>query len=221
MDTKLLAGLFLLAGAAIAAQSYASQTQSQTPAPVPTPNNPFPWLTNSTNSAAASDSSGVTQPNPTIDFGYSLNDLLGVFGMSTWKTNEYPKYANAIRDAENKWGIPQDLLARLLYQESRYRADVIDGEKRSPVGAIGIAQFMPATAADYGLTDRTDPYASIDAAGHYLHDLYRMFNDWKSALMAYNWGPGNVLKYNRGEAVTVPIETSQYVAQITADVPVA
>jgi len=138
-----------------------------------------------------------------------------------WKTNEYPQYASAISDAENRWGIPTDLLARLLYQESRYRADVISGVNRSPVGAVGIAQFMPDTATQYGLTDRTDPFASIEAAAHYLHDLYNMFNDWRSALMAYNWGPGNVAKYNRGQDVTVPIETSQYVAQITADVPVA
>lgn len=156
--------------------------------------------------------------------------------MSYWKTNEYQKYAAAIADAENRYGILTDLLARLLYQESRFRADIIAGAKRSPVGALGIAQFMPDTGEDYGLVQfnaargvqgrkilsdlRTDPFASIDAAGRYLHALYSMFGDWSSALMAYNWGPGNVLKYNRGERLSLPLETSTYVAQITADVPV-
>lgn len=140
--------------------------------------------------------------------------------MANWKVNEYPKYAVAIREAEDRYGLPRDLLGRTLYQESRFRADVISGEKRSDVGAIGIGQFMPATAADYNLNPR-DPFASIDAAARYLRDLYRMFGNWRSALMAYNWGPGNVQKYNRGEKVTVPMETSTYVAQITADVPVA
>jgi soluble lytic murein transglycosylase-like protein len=163
--------------------------------------------------------------------GESIFDsFTGEMGMN-YKVNEYPKYAAAIADAETRYGIPTDLLARLLYQESRYRTDIITGEKRSPVGAMGIAQFMPRTGEEYGLVDysgstiiadrRTDPFASIDAAGRYLRMLYRMFNNWQSALMAYNWGPGNVAKYNRGEAITVPLETSQYVAQITADVYVA
>jgi soluble lytic murein transglycosylase-like protein len=143
-----------------------------------------------------------------------------------WKVNEYPKYATAIREAEKRWNIPQDLYARQLYQESRFRADTISGAKRSPMGAVGIAQFEPPAAKDYGLIAngqdlRTDPFASIEAGAHYMHDLYGMFGNWESALMAYNWGPGNVLKYNRGEHVTVPIETSTYVAQITADVPLA
>lgn len=165
-----------------------------------------------------------------------VNDFYGVEPMN-FKVNEYPKYASAIAAAESRYNIPTDLLARVLYQESRFRPDIISGEKRSPVGALGIAQFMPLTGEEYGLVDfdlppktpgrkiiadrRYDPFASIDAAGRYLRVLYRMFGEWRSALMAYNWGPGNVAKYNRGEAITVPIETSQYVAQITADVQVA
>ena len=179
-----------------------------------------------TQSQASVDESGGTDSGngdnsapPQIDTGFSLHDLPLIGGLVTYKTNEYPKYASAITDAENRWNLPTDLLARLLYQESHYRADIIAGEKRSPVGAMGIAQFMPDTAAQYGLTDRTDPFASIEAAAHYLHDLFNMFNDWRSAVMAYNWGPGNVAKYNRGEKTTVPIETSDYVAQIAADVP--
>jgi soluble lytic murein transglycosylase-like protein len=145
-----------------------------------------------------------------------------------YKVNEYPKYAVAIREAEKRYDIPTDLLARLLYQESRYRPEVIDGSKRSPVGAIGIAQFMPAAASDMGLMGagydhRTNPFKSIDAAAKYLRAMYRMFNDWRHALMAYNWGPGNVQKHLRGDPskLNIPMETSTYVAQITADVPVA
>jgi hypothetical protein len=176
--------------------------------------------------------------NEAVYYGPDESKGAGLFpfdtmGMQTmnYKINEYPKYAAAIAEAEARYGIPSDLLARLLYQESRYRADIITGDKRSPVGATGIAQFMPRTGEEYGLVTysgnqitfdrRLDPFASIDAAGRYMRALYRMFNDWKSAIMAYNWGPGNVAKFNRGDAVTVPLETSTYVAQITADVPVA
>lgn len=139
-----------------------------------------------------------------------------------FKVNEYPKYATAIREAEQRWNIPPDQLAKQLFVESGYRADVIAGTKRSPVGAIGIGQFMPDAAKDYGLiladgTDmRTNPFASIEAAAHYMHDLYAQFGDWRSALMAYNWGPGNVAKYNQNQDVTVPLETSQYVQKILA-----
>lgn len=151
--------------------------------------------------------------------------------MSDWKVNanrnEYPKYASAIADAEARWSLPHDLEARVLYQESHYRADIISGAKRSPVGAIGIGQWMPDSARDYGLitadgTDlRTDPLASIEATAHYLHDLHDMFGNWRDALMAYNWGPGRVAAYNRGQISDVPLETSTYVAQITADIQVA
>lgn len=164
-------------------------------------------------------------PFEVAPFSFDIPTTTGAT-VTNWKVNEYPKYASFIAETERRYGIPSDLLARQLYQESRYRVDVITGLKRSPVGAMGIAQFMPDTGRDYGLVgdgfdNRTDPYASIDAAGRYMRDLYRMFGNWQSALMAYNWGPGNVQKHLRGERPSVPIETSTYVAQITADVPVA
>ncbi len=177
--------------------------------------------------ASVSETAGDDGTQPQIDTGFSLHDLPLIGDLVSYKRGEYPKYASAIADAETRWDLPTDLVARVLYQESHYRADIINGEKRSPVGAIGIGQFMPDTAKQYGLirldgTDlRTDPFASIEATAHYLHDLYRMFGEWRSAVMAYNWGPGNVAKYNRGEKTTVPIETSTYVAQIEADVPTA
>lgn len=176
-----------------------------------------------------------SESNPGINFGI-LSDIGST--MTGWKTGEYPKYASAIRDAESRYGIPSDGLARLLYQESRYRADVIAGYKRSPVGALGIGQFMPGTARDMGLqlvpstyngteTQTYDPFASIDAAGRYLKKLHGMFNDWDAALIAYNWGPGNVQKWLRGDkylshglevSYNPPEESRKYVQQITADV---
>ena len=68
---------------------------------------------------------------------------------ASWKINDYDLYANAISNAEQANGIPTNLLARQLFQESRFRADVINGTKRSSAGAIGIAQFMPSTWAHY------------------------------------------------------------------------
>lgn len=124
------------------------------------------------------------------------------------------KYAAAIAAAEDRNGIPRDLLARLLYQESRYREDIITGKVRSPVGALGIAQFMPATAREMGI-DPLNPAQAIDGAGRYLARLHRSLGGWALALAAYNWGIGNVQRRGLDAA---PLETRNYFAQILADV---
>lgn len=127
------------------------------------------------------------------------------------------QYAEAIRAAEQSNGIPDSLLARLLHQESRYRQDIISGQTRSPVGAVGIAQFMPATAAEWKVNP-TDPYSSIDGAGRYLRWLYDRLGSWDKALAGYNWGIGNVQRQGLDKA---PAETRAYVTEILSDVDVA
>lgn len=126
-------------------------------------------------------------------------------------------YLDAIDQASLAWGIPSGLLARLLYQESRFRPDIISGATRSPAGALGIAQFMPGTAADLGI-DPLDPWQAIDGAARYLAGLYRQLGSWPEALAAYNWGVGNVSRRGLEQA---PSETRNYIAQILSDVPVA
>lgn len=127
------------------------------------------------------------------------------------------RFIDAIRQAEDANGIPRDILARLLFQECHWREDIISGRTRSAAGAIGIAQFMPDTAADEGV-DPLDPYASIAAAGRYLAKLFRKFGRWAEALAAYNWGQGNV---SRKGLVNAPAETRNYYSQILADVNAA
>lgn len=146
-----------------------------------------------------------------------VQDIVDI-GVNMWAQANVPaQYQQIIADTEQANGIPSGLLARLLYQESRFRPDIISGATRSPVGATGIAQFMPATAAQWGI-DPNDPRQAIPAAGQYLLSLYRQFGSWSLALAAYNWGPGNVAR--KGIAAA-PAETRNYVAQITSDVPVA
>lgn len=69
----------------------------------------------------------------------------------------------------------------------------------SPVGAVGLMQFMPATWAEWGKGDPTDPEASIDAGCRYMSHLYGCYGEipdpderYRFALAAYNWGRGNV-----------------------------
>lgn len=127
------------------------------------------------------------------------------------------KYAGAIAQAESANGLPENLLARLLWQECRYREDIITGRVKSAAGALGIAQFMPATAAEMGVNP-LDPFAAIDAAALYLARLYRRFAAWDLALAAYNWGQGNVARKGLDAA---PSETVRYYSEILSDVEVA
>lgn len=70
----------------------------------------------------------------------------------------------------------------------------------SPMGAVGLWQFMPSTGKSYGLEvnslvdERRDPVRATQAACRYLKDLYGIYNDWSLAIAAYNCGPGNVNK---------------------------
>jgi hypothetical protein len=93
-------------------------------------------------------------------------------------------YAATIARAAMRWNVSGALLAAQLRQESNFNP-----RARSGAGALGIAQFMPATAAAYGLRDPFDPVAAIDAQAHLMHDLLRQFAAVPLALAAYNAGP--------------------------------
>ncbi|MDE6859652.1 MAG: transglycosylase SLT domain-containing protein [Duncaniella sp.] len=70
----------------------------------------------------------------------------------------------------------------------------------SRAGAVGLWQFMPATAQGLGMEvnslvdERRDPRMSSRNAARYLKQLYGIYNDWSLAIAAYNCGPGNVNK---------------------------
>ena len=88
-----------------------------------------------------------------------------------------------------------------------------DPNAGSSAGAQGIAQFIPSTAAAYGLDDPFDPVAAIDAQGHLMSDLLEQFGSPALALAAYNAGPGAVSPCN---CIPDYPETQAYVAKILA-----
>ncbi len=102
-------------------------------------------------------------------------------------------------------------------------------QARSPVGAAGLFQFMPATARNLGLSlspqdERLNPDKSGRAAGKYLRYLYNRFGDWRLALAAYNAGETRVnnllVQYKTRNFYTIspklPAETQLYVPKIEA-----
>lgn len=125
-----------------------------------------------------------------------------------WPSGSAP-YRETIMEAATTYGVPASILAWLLWKESRYNPAIIDGTKRSRAGAMGIAQFMPATARDELGSEGAalDPYTAIPGAARYLAKLYRKAGNWTGALAAYNWGIGNVQR--RGIAAA-PAETVDY-----------
>jgi len=104
-----------------------------------------------------------------------------------------------------------------------------DPRARSPAGAAGLFQLMPATAKRFGLRcwpldQRLTPEKSAGATAKYLRYLHGHFNDWRLALAAYNAGQGAVdrLLQERKAATFdaiaphLPAETQMYVPRIEA-----
>ena len=117
-----------------------------------------------------------------------------------------PRFAHAISRAAQRWNVGAALLAAQLYAESNFNPNA-----RSPAGAQGIAQFMPGTAAAYGLENPFDPGAAINAQAHLMHDLLRRFGAVPLALAAYNAGPAPVARCG---CIPPYPETRGYVARI-------
>lgn len=106
--------------------------------------------------------------------------------------------------------LPVKFFVRLLWRESRFRPDA-----RSPVGALGIAQFMPRVAVWRGLADPFDPIASVQESAEFLRDLRKQFGgNLGLAAAAYNGGSGRVERWLKGRG-GLPRETREYVRNIT------
>ena len=99
--------------------------------------------------------------------------------------------APAVPGSDSALGGALERLARVARRSADGRVGFNPGAV-SPAGALGIAQFMPATARSYGLRDPFDPVAAIDAQAHLMSDLLRLFHSVPLALAAYNAGSGAV-----------------------------
>ena len=120
-------------------------------------------------------------------------------------------------------GVPPELVWQAEAESS------FNPAARSPVGAAGLYQFMPATAQEFGLRlspadERLDALKNARAAARYLKQLHARFGDWSLALAAYNCGQGRVSKSLRASGGRtfddihdqLPAETRMYVPKIAA-----
>ena len=140
--------------------------------------------------------------------------------------NRGVQYKQMVQDLFVDRGLPPDLYY-LGILESGYVNKAV-----SRAGAVGVWQFMAATAREYGLKinnyvdERRDPRRATVAASLYLKELYRQKKSWYLALASYNAGPGRVRRAMRRGASKnywqlthrrlLPYDTREYIPQFLA-----
>lgn len=141
------------------------------------------------------------------------------------------RFAPMIKEHLREAGLPQDLLW-LPMIESGFQLNAYSQAK-----AVGIWQFMPATARGYGLTvndyidERRDPTKATQAAVAFLADLYADFGDWHLAVAGYNAGGGRIRRaikqyetedfWEIAEENHLSMETRRYVPKLIAAIIIA
>ncbi len=116
---------------------------------------------------------------------------------------------NTLTAAAQAHNLPAPFFIRLIWQESKFKADAV-----SPVGAQGVAQFMPKVASAMGLENPFDPIEALPVSAQLLRTLRDQFGNLGLAAAAYNAGPKRVIDWltKRGQ---LPKETRDYVLSIT------
>ena len=142
-----------------------------------------------------------------------------IHSYSNWGASEasvlpsYSRNKNAfdqlIRQAAQHHGVSEGLVKAIMHTESGFNIHA-----RSPVGAQGLMQLMPATARRFNVSNAYDPQQNIFGGVKYLSWLLKRFNgDTRLAIAAYNAGEGNVDKYG---GIPPFRETQDYVRRVTS-----
>ncbi len=129
---------------------------------------------------------------------------------SKWGPQSYTgkyrgEFLTMAKAAARKHGVPEELFARLVQQESGWNPTA-----KSHKGALGLAQLMPGTA-ELLKVDPMDPQENLEGGARYLAEQYRKFGSWRLALAAYNAGPEAVQRHG---GVPPYKETQNYVKVI-------
>jgi hypothetical protein len=164
------------------------------------------------------DAAGRTEPGPDASPPASEagqnNPEMPVAGQRTAATSYQDSICLMIESAARDHGLPVDFFARVIWRESRFKADAVGPVTRNGERAQGIAQFMPVTAAERRLLDPLDPVQALPKSAEFLQQLRAQFGNLGLAAAAYNAGPRRVREWLDGIG-PMPQETRNYVLAIT------
>ena len=125
-----------------------------------------------------------------------------------------PQAWDMTKEAALRYGLEPEMLAAVVWTESRYCEDALGPKTRFGVSAVGLGQLMPDTARELGV-DPTDPKQNLDGAARYLTQQWRTFGRWDLALAAYNAGSNRLIEsFDTGKSL--PQETQDYVPAVLA-----
>lgn len=154
--------------------------------------------------AAQNPLSGAIGPNGSLEGEVKP---LGLDGFQLKPDFDVEKLRAMANQAAQRNNVPPKLFEALVEQESRF-----DPLAKSRVGATGLTQLMPGTAAELGVTDPLDPEQNLNGGAKYLSQMLSQFKgNERLALAAYNAGPGAVRKFGD---VPPYRETQNYVEKI-------
>ena len=123
---------------------------------------------------------------------------------SSGSRNAYDSY---IRASAERHGVDPALMKAMMHTESAFNPNA-----RSPVGAQGLMQLMPATARRFNVSNPWNPADNIEGSAKYIAWLMRRFNNnIEHAIAGYNAGEGNVDKYG---GIPPFKETRNYVQKV-------
>ncbi len=162
-------------------------------------------LAQATQNSAPPNSTG-SNPEKNFNSPFSQNESLPTDQLAPQMTEYMPH----IKQAAARHHLPPELIAGVIYQESRGNPNAV-----SSCGAQGLMQLMPATAAKLGVTNSFDPAQNIEGGAKYLREMLDRFGGRLDlAIAAYNAGPGNVEKH--GNTIPPFRETQDYVPKVLA-----
>jgi soluble lytic murein transglycosylase-like protein len=139
---------------------------------------------------------------------YAVPQAEGIRVTRAATANRARAYEDLISEHSRTQGVRPDLVRAVMQVESGFNPSA-----RSPKGAMGLMQLMPATAKQYGVRNAFNPAENVRAGVAYLRTLLDRYNDNEElALAAYNAGPGAVDKH--GQSVPPYRETQNYVSRI-------
>ncbi len=164
---------------------------------------PVAMIIGGTQAADATDAT-ITPSGPGVILSF---DAAGTAPIRAPTMRRLSALAPIVAEAAQASGLDAALLLAVIHAESA-------GDPRavSPKGAAGLMQLMPATGAEYGVTDRFDARQNVAAGARLLSGLFRRYGSRELALAAYNAGPGAVDRH--GGAIPPYAETRQYVARV-------